>query len=237
MPPTPELPEYRPLCTTAVAGLVLSLLSLAVLAEPQLWPLPLVGALTSFWALRLIVREKGAMSGRKLAWAGMLLSTAMAAAAPAQWFWYRHLLRREAIAAGRLWLELVAHGETYAAYRLTMNPATRPREQVMPPNMADDNPRFNEELRAFLARPVIEKLLAMGARAEIHAEQVLGQVNRLNRDSQQVFYRIELAENGRRQTLSVGLLVERVPYSQRRKDGERHGLAGWQIRPLEHDQQ
>jgi len=237
MPPGAELPDYRPLCTTAVAGLVLSLLSLAVLAEPRLWPLPLVGSLMSFWALRLIVREKGAMSGRNLAWAGLLLSTAMAAAAPAQWFWYRHLLRREAIAAGRVWLELVAQGETYAAYRLTMNPATRPREQVMPPNVADDNSRLNEELGAFLARPMVQKLLAMGAHVEIHAEQVLGQVNRLSRDSQQVIYRIDREDNGRRQTLSVCLLIERVPYREHRKNGTRHELAGWQIRPLDPDQQ
>ncbi len=230
LPPIEEFPEYRPLSATAVVGLVLAVLGLAALVVPMLWPLPLAAALVSLWALRRINRLGCEQSGRGLAWAGLLLGIALVASAPSQGSWHRYLVRHAATEVGLAWFDLLAHNETYAAWRLSLEPSSRPHDTALPVDLASDNPRYDEELQAFLQQPIVRQLLALGPQAQVAAEEVRQQASSLSRDAVEIVYRVRFQEGGQPQSLAVHLHIDRVAYRAHVKNLGRQAFAGWRVR-------
>lgn len=73
-----EFPAYRAMSKAAVSSLALAVMSLiAVLSPAMLW-VPLLSLLLGIIALRRISRDSVGLSGRGLAWAGIVLSTPLA---------------------------------------------------------------------------------------------------------------------------------------------------------------
>lgn len=233
LPPSEDLPEYRAMSAAGVVALLLSLLSLIALAEPFCWPVPLIALVVSVWAWRRVVRRGNEVSGRGVAWAGVLVSLAVSVSAPAQWVWHRHILAREASQVGMVWFDLLAHGETYAAWRLGLEPGRRPREALLPVDLANRNPAEYEQLQGFIDRPLVQKLLALGPKARACCPEILQQFTGYEHDAVDLVYQVHYEEDGHEQTLSVRMQLDRVAYRSRIKDVGLVGFAGWRIRLLE----
>ncbi|HID78613.1 MAG TPA: hypothetical protein EYP56_21805, partial [Planctomycetaceae bacterium] len=88
--------QYRPVSASAIVGLITGLLSPLAFFHPGLWTMPVAGLFFSGLALVRITRGDVPVIGRRAAVVGLVLSTTMIAAAPAQWLSYRWLIGREA---------------------------------------------------------------------------------------------------------------------------------------------
>src|SRR4051794_6272658 len=76
--PAPSIPadyyQYRALSSLAVASLVVGALSCLALFDFSLAVIPITGTLAGAWALRSIRQRDGELTGRRLAWTGIVLS-------------------------------------------------------------------------------------------------------------------------------------------------------------------
>jgi hypothetical protein len=120
-----DVVAYRGLCGAAVVGLILGVLSPAALVDSVLWFIPAAGILVSAYALWKIARNAGELTGRKAALWGLGLSLCFAAAAPADFLYYRHRVCEEGNRFAMLWFELLADGRPERAFQLTMVPKDR----------------------------------------------------------------------------------------------------------------
>ena len=103
-----ELTAYRSVSSAAVVGLLLALLSAVAFLSPWLWSVPVLALAVCAAALARIARADSLLTGRKAAWAGVILSTFLLATAVAEWATYRHLLAAEARQFAELWFEEMA---------------------------------------------------------------------------------------------------------------------------------
>jgi hypothetical protein len=228
--------EYRPLSAAAVAGCVLAVLSLAVLVEWNLWPLPLVAGalcLRGWWLTR---GEEPARTGRLWAVSGLLLSAALTVSAPAQWLWFRHRLQQEALAVGRQWLQDLSRGETDAAFRLTLDPAHRPAKPQLVPDWVRGRVAGAEDLRDFLAQPLVAWMLQAGGRVEIRQAQLQEQSGGFRRDWLTIRYCLSALESGQEHDRWVVLRLDRVSRRADDKNARHLGLTAWQVFLLDQGQ-
>src|SRR4051794_13749122 len=79
--------SYRALSTSAVAGLIVGLLSCLAVLDWALVALPVIGVVLSVYAWRKIRAHSDELSGLRLAQTGLVLSCIFAAAGPA-WLTY-----------------------------------------------------------------------------------------------------------------------------------------------------
>ena len=91
-----RIAEYRAVSSSAVAGLILGLLSPAAMIDPVLWTAPIAGIIFSVLGLRRIARNAPALISRKAAMWGLILSIFFGSAAVTDWYVYRAMLRRQA---------------------------------------------------------------------------------------------------------------------------------------------
>lgn len=77
--PSVQPPAYKALCSSAVAALILGLLSALVLLDPILAAVPLAGGMLGLVATRAIARRRDELAGLGLARTGMALSAAFLA--------------------------------------------------------------------------------------------------------------------------------------------------------------
>jgi hypothetical protein len=178
-----EVVEYRAVCGAAVVGLLLGLASPLAIVSLSLLFVPIFGAAASLFALWRIERMKPMLLGRKAAVAGLVLAVFSAAAAPAEHYGHRWLIRREATQFAEAWFGYLAEGRPEKAYLLTLDPAIRP---AMDPEAVAEfyqrGPRWQEDLEAFtkpappreLPNPVPE-LLRLGPVAAVRYEETVAQ--------------------------------------------------------------
>jgi hypothetical protein len=161
-----DLVQYHALSCLSVAGLVLGLLSAFSVLAPMLWIVPGLGVIVSGTALWQIQRNAPALAGCRLAQGGLLLSIALGAAVPVDWFVYRHLVRKEARQFAATWFDYLEQGEPEKAYQLTLHPNLR---QPMDEELRDfyrRNAHARERLDNYVALPLVRKLLAIGKRQD-----------------------------------------------------------------------
>jgi hypothetical protein len=120
-----EAPEYRPVCGTALLGLLLGMASpLALLAWPA-WIVPLFGVVSSFFGLRRMAASDVPRLGRKAALAGLGLSMVFLVAGPAKAYFRHAMMRDEARRFADYWFDFLRNRQTYKAYELTLLPERR----------------------------------------------------------------------------------------------------------------
>lgn len=174
-PPDAELHEYRPISALAVAALALALASPLALVSLAWAFLPLAGMGASAGALYRIRRSESAMLGRAAALAGLLVSAAVAAAAPTRAVAARQLVLAEARHVADDWFRALAEGRADRAFLWTLDPAARPA--LKPDAIAEfyaRGPRWREELASYVRaasadaslNPVAE-LLRMGRKVRV----------------------------------------------------------------------
>jgi len=126
-----ELGSYRSLSTLAVVAFVLGLISPVVFISPLLLVLPLAAVGTALLALAKISASSGGLSGAGLARCGFALAIVFGVAATARITVRNELFRRQAAAAARQWLSLVAANQIEKAADMLTYAA---RERLRPPS-------------------------------------------------------------------------------------------------------
>jgi hypothetical protein len=160
-----DLPNYRPVSSLAVIGLLCGFASVLAYSHRALWLVPWVAVGVNWAALRRIAFESGQMIGRRSALIGLVLGLICGIGAPLQYIAFGHLLRSEAIEITEQWLEALRNDQPEVAHQLTMAPLSRfPLDdqliQRYPPELLGVMQKFAE-------RPTVELLLKLGKRARV----------------------------------------------------------------------
>jgi hypothetical protein len=166
--------ELRRVSRAALAALLLSLLSLSILASPVFWFLPAASVVTAMFALRAIRRSSGKLLGRKSAVGALILGMFLLGYAPARYVAFQISLKHRAETFAKDWLNRLQQGQLKEAHQLTLMyheraaPAAdleKHYEQRFP--SAGDRMRSMMEIQdpysdlmTFLARPPIDELAA-----------------------------------------------------------------------------
>jgi len=216
-----ELAAYRTLPGQAVLGLIFSLLSPLALVDPMLWTVPALGLIFSRWALVRIRKNPPAMTGRKMALTGLLLSLLFLAAAPTHWNASRWMIRREARQFCAQWFKFLAQDEPQKAFQLMMGP---PERQPLDDRLWDyyrSRPDIRKSLEGNVASPLIRTLLALGPGALVRFYQIEAQRREKNADAVDLWYAVTYEEKGERKSFFVRLGLARSK--------QRNGTADWCI--------
>ena len=216
-----ELAEYRALAGQSVAGLIFGLLAPLALIDPLLWVFPLLGLLFSYWALRRIKNADPALTGRRLATVGLMVSLLFAVAAPAEWLAYHWKIRAEARHISAMWFDCIMQEQPHRAHQLSMAPQLRRPFDDRLWDYYRDNPRQREALKNYTANPAIRAMLALGPRARVRFYDTTAQGRDDTADHVEQLYAITYEEDGERKSFFVAVRM------MREKDDD--GKAGWRM--------
>jgi hypothetical protein len=216
-----EIAGYRALSGQAVAGLVVSLLAPVAFLAAWLWVVPLVGLVLSASGLRRIARDPAALTGRKFAWTGLVISLAVTVAAPTEWLYYRWVVEHEARQFSSLWIRCLTHDEPHKALQLNTPPRERrPLDDSLWAYYRNDR-KQRESLKSYVASPVQRTLLALGPRAIVRFYETAEQSEYLDGDLVAETYAITYEEEGEKRSFFVTV------HAMRSQTGDHE--AGWQI--------
>lgn len=210
--PTPEeaeVTEYHAVSALAVVGLLCGLAAATAILSPALWIVALIGILLNVLALARIARDAPALIGRKAALVGLLLSVFFGAVAMTDWYTYSELLNREARQFATLWFDSLRDREPQKAHQLTRSPATRHPfdEKLWELYFNGSEPR--EDLKAYLERPEVRTLLALGDKAQVRYYASPSQSQEGGSDNISLVYAVTYPEAKQKKTFFLNLVLER----------------------------
>lgn len=215
-----ELSAYRALAGQAVVGLIIGLASPLALVDPLLYAIPIAGVLVSYWALRRI-KKSDALTGRKMAASGLLLSLVFLVATPTDWIVYRRMIRAEARQFSALWFEFLTHDQPQKALQLLQAPQQRQRLNRDLWTFYRNDAKQREQLEGYVKDPLVRTLLALGQKAEIRFFDTVEQTNDGNDDVVQQWWAVTYEEEGEKRSffVVVNMLRQKLP----------SGKAEWRI--------
>ncbi|MBN2474614.1 MAG: hypothetical protein JXB62_08395 [Pirellulales bacterium] len=222
-----QIAEYRALSAPAVAGLMLGLLAPLAMIDPLLWIVPLVGTFVSGSALWRIARNAPVLSGRRAALTGLVLSLVFATAGPTGWAGYRWLIRREARQFALAWFGFLRHDEPHKARQLLTNPVYRPPLGDQLSDLYRDDPNWAEELKSYVARPLVRRLLDLGEKAQVRYYDTTAQKQVAGHDMVDQRYTVTYDEDGKRRAFFVAIKLLRTRLGTK--------WANWRITQAEMD--
>lgn len=161
---------YQSLSVMAITGLLLGAASTLALLSLGFLVVPLVGIAVNAKALRNIAEPSLALSGRRLALAGLLLSLVFGICGLLQPWLVEFGLTAQSIDIARQWFEAVRANEPELAHQLT-----KPKWMRQPP--ADSLRRVyssgqaRADLNKYLQEPAVKWLLDLGKRAQVRFHQ------------------------------------------------------------------
>lgn len=170
-----QIARYQNLSTLAVAGLILGLLSPLAIVDPLLWGLPLLGIVLSGLGLWRIAKNAPALVGRKAALVGLTLSIFFGATALTNRLTYRQMLRGQARRFALQWFEFLAHHQPREAHQLTQHPRDRQPLDEMLEDFYRESQNWQDELKRFVDKPAVEKLLTLGENAQVRCHETAGE--------------------------------------------------------------
>jgi hypothetical protein len=215
-----ELAEYRALAGQAVLGLIGGLLAPLAMVDPLLWSIPAAGTIVSWWALSRIKRGAPAISGRKMALSGLMLSLLFLAAAPADWLVYRWMVRTEARQFSVEWFKYLAQDEPQKAHQLTTVPQARQPLDDLLWAVYRNGPRLRQDLENYVKSPLVRTLLALGPKAQVRFYDTLGQAHLNDDDLVDQVFAVTYEEGGERKSFFVLVQMARM---------KTDNGAGWRI--------
>jgi hypothetical protein len=207
--PDPELAGYRPVNGWALAALLLGFAGPLAFADPLLWWVPLVGIAIAIVALARIRRSDLPTVGRKAAIVGLILSLAVAAAAPTRLLTRNYWLVARADELANQWFERLRAGQTRQAYDLMFHSSPR---HVPPPHIGSAAPPEASEksgLENFLEKPPVPKLLALGDGARAKRVQAGISPEEMGRQNVSLWYQVEPPGEQSPQPYVVQFLTQR----------------------------
>ncbi|HEV3003269.1 MAG TPA: hypothetical protein VGX78_02365 [Pirellulales bacterium] len=157
---------YRPVCGLAVAGMVLSVLSMTSYIHPFFWTLAVVGVLVSAAALRRIAIAP-TMVGRRAAWAGLVLSLLFGSSAIAHTVLKPVRVRGDARQFAAEWFSALRLGHHAVAHQMTLVHWRRLDSDRPVEWLYGENPILNGALEKYLTQEPARTLAALGERAHV----------------------------------------------------------------------
>lgn len=214
--------EYRALSGWAVAALILGLLGPLALVNVWLTLIPLLGIVVAAVALVRIAVLSPALTGRKVALAGLFLSILFASAAAADQVAYWRAIDLEARRFAEAWFAYLSVKQPHKAHQLTVAPRRRqPLDDKLHEFYREGGP-WHDELQSYVEQPVVRKLLALGERARVRYDttEARGSDTRFVAVRQRFSVTYHDADHGRT-TFFVSLGMQRLPLE--------HGQAAWRL--------
>ncbi len=214
--------EYQALSGWAVAALILGLLGPFALVNVWLTLIPLLGVVAAAVALVRVAMLAPALTGRKVALAGLFLSILFTSAAAADRIAYWRAVDLEARRFAEAWFAFLSVEQPHKAHQLTLAPRYRqPLDDKLPEFYREGEP-WHDELQSYVEQPVVRKLLALGERARVRYDgtEAHGSDTRFVGVRQRFSVTYHDADHGRR-TFFVSLGMQRLPLEQ--------GEAAWRL--------
>ena len=205
--------EYRPVCGLAIVALLFGLLSPLSILTPFGWVAAFLGLLFGLLSLRRVIKSESLMIGRSLAIAAVLLSLFFGCAGLGQWATMNGLLTRRAIVFGGDWFEALKHGRPQIAHQLTMAPRMRQAPGGDLWKFYKSDPRFEKQLREFVAAPAVRAVLELGENAQVRPCGVRAYGSHQETMEIQPVYAVTYPSDGGKKTFLVSLLLRRDPVS------------------------
>lgn len=222
--------HYRTVNRTAVASLLLGLLSATAIASKIMWCVPIVGITLAIIALWSLSRSEPGVLGRGAARVGLALSLLFLACAITGHLVRQQTLRREARPHSTKWIELVREGRLREAHQLYLPQRERqPLGANLHKHYEEADARTKEEIDAFFNDPPLSKIVELGQQGQLRfeADEEVATFSesgaRLDVIVQR--YAIDYQADGKPQTLSFVVSISR------QYDTE-HGEARWRVREI-----
>ncbi|HEV7224242.1 MAG TPA: hypothetical protein VGN42_16155 [Pirellulales bacterium] len=168
-------PDYRPISTMAVVGLLAGLASVLAFTHPLFWAVPALGALLSGCALHQLAVAVPPRIGRRAALIGLTLSLLCGASAITRQVLFRWQLRAETMQAGKQWFEALREGDPYKAHQFTLGLGKRlePGDDLV---VRYSEPHARKGIEEYVEKPAIRLLLSLGPYAQVRYYETTGLV-------------------------------------------------------------
>ncbi len=170
-----DLPQYRPVCGTAVVAMVFAVVSTLAILGPVFWGLPLFTLGLGALALRRISANDPPLWGRRLALAAMFWAVLCGAAGLGHWLMHAYLVRQQAQQWAHAWFTHMLRGETAQAHQQTLNAVHRELRLDELDQIYADNPKLEEQLAEYVRLPGPALVLSFGSDAQLTYLHVLSQ--------------------------------------------------------------
>lgn len=158
-------PEYRPVSSWAVVGLLMGLASVLAFVHPMAWVVPIIGTALSAGALYRLRTAVPPQIGRRAALIGLTLSLLFGTTAVTRCVVFRWQLRAETLQAGKQWFEALREGNPYAAHQFTSE-----ARQVKPDDdlvVRYSEPHARKQIEEYIEEPAVRLLLSLGPYARV----------------------------------------------------------------------
>ena len=225
---TDGVEEYRSLCGYAIPCLVCGLVSPILFLSAMWAPVPIAAILLAWLTFRRVRKSEGGLTGQKFAWIGCVVALFCLAAAPAQWYTHRRLVRLEARQFTDLVLESLKQEDIGEYNRLMRPPFSRGRGTVGSVNLADliPNQFAREDFTSAMSDPTLKVLLNLRGRWNYVLYATEAQfVDSQERDVIYECYAINWDDHGETRTFFVDVVAIRT-------ESLTHGKAGWHLMRL-----
>lgn len=146
----------------ALISLLVGLISPLSIVSRVFLPIPLLGIILAFFALRKIATSEGQLAGRWLAILGLVLCTASSVAAVTRTAVTQSVRMSQGEKFGHAWLALLTAGDTEPAFKATYD-GVRP----LPPSEPGEPPPTTTPYEDFLSSALIKQIIAAGKEAKI----------------------------------------------------------------------
>lgn len=221
--------HYRTVSRSAVASLLLGLLSAAALASKLMWCVPIVGVTLAIVALWTISKTESVVLGRKAAQIGLALSLLFFTSAITGHLVRQRSLRQQARPHTSKWIEMVREGRLREAHQMHLPQSERQPLGTNLQNYYEATREAREDKDSFFKALPISKIVELGRQgklrfeADVNASTIRESAQNMDLIVQR--YAIDYQLEGQPQTLSFLIHVSRMYDSE-------HGEARWRVREI-----
>jgi hypothetical protein len=202
--------EYQAVCGWAIAAFVLGLFSVAALAAPVLWVVPVAGVSCAAVAMWRIKRSRGELIGWNLSLLGLALALIFGVAAPThivtRWMW----LKQRAEVAGKQYIDLLQKNQPYAAHQLTLSEGMRQKSLDDAPAAYAADQKLLDRYNNFLKHEPAKSLLDHGGEAKVDLVSSSMLTSSEGADDIGLHYRISYPLDGTTKSIDVGVVLRRT---------------------------
>jgi hypothetical protein len=214
----PDALDYRPVCGTAIAGMLLGLASFAGFFGEALWSLGFLAMLVSLWALYRIGSTTPPLMGKTPALIGLGLSLVFTAGAMTRHFALEWITQSESRQVMEMWIGALAEGDLPLAHQLSKDALARDTRLDELDKVYAANHVLNDEKDLYARSEHIAKFVQAAPSGGVRLEGVEGMIAEDAFD--QVAWRVSVQGEGGEQRFIV---------ATRRLVRHRQSPGGWRI--------
>ncbi len=221
--------HYRTVSRTAIASLLLGLLSAAAFVNKLMWCVPIVGVALAIVALRIISKGESLVLGRKAAQVGLALSLLFLTSATTGHLFRQRSLRQQARPHTSKWIEMVREGRLREAHQMYLPQLDRQKLGTNLQNYYEATREAREDKESFFGQSPLSEIVELGRQGQLRfeADEDVSTIRESGESIDLIVqrYAIDYEADGRSQTLSFLIHVTRAYDSH-------HGEARWRVREI-----